>query len=129
MLSRFQADAVCLVETQMNPALTPCTFSIRDKLFGNKELVTTLLHNKQEHLGMRQQGGVFTGVIGQTTSTAMPTGSGLTGLRRWNWMQLKVPTFSTYIITAYQCVRYRSIVGTAFMQRERHVRRNNVPGC
>ena len=88
-----------------------------------------LSHNKQEHLGMRQQGRVFTGVIGQTTSTAMSTGSDPTGLGRWNWMQLKGPTFSTYIITAYQCVRSRSTVGTVFMQRERHLRRNNMPGC
>ena len=82
MISRFQADAVCLVEKQINPALAPHTFSIKDKLFSNKESVTMLSHNKQEYLGMRQQCGVFTGIIGQTTSIAMSTGSDPTGIGR-----------------------------------------------
>ena len=80
LISRFQADAVCLAETQINPALTPCTFSIRDKIFKDKESITILSHNKQELLGMRQQGGVFTRIIGQAMYTTMSTGSDPTGL-------------------------------------------------
>ena len=85
MILRFQADTTCLVETKINPALTPHTFSVQDKLFGNKESVTMLLHNKQEHLGIRQQGRVLTGTIGQATSTALLTGCDPTGLGRWNY--------------------------------------------
>ena len=54
MIARFQIDAISLVETQINPALLPCTFSIRNKLFKDKESVTILSHNKLEHIGMRQ---------------------------------------------------------------------------
>ena len=64
MISRFQVDAVYLAKTQINPALILYTFSIRDKLFKDKESVTILSYNKQEHLGMKQQGEVFTGIIG-----------------------------------------------------------------
>ena len=92
---------MCLAETQINPALTLYTFSIRDKIFKDKESITILSHNKQELLGMRQQGSVFTGIIGQATCTTMSTGSDPTGLGRWNWVQLKGPISSTYIITAY----------------------------
>ena len=49
----FQVDAVCLAETQINPALVPYTFLIRDKLFRNKESVSILTNNKQEYLGAR----------------------------------------------------------------------------
>ena len=59
MIARFQIDAISLVETQINPALLPYAFSIRNKLFKDKESATTLSHNRQEHIGMRQQGGVF----------------------------------------------------------------------
>ena len=65
MISRFQVDAISLVETQINPTLLPCAFSIRKKLFKEKELATILSHNRKEHIGMKQQGGgVFAGVIG-----------------------------------------------------------------
>ena len=68
MIARFQIDAISLVETQINPALLPHAFSIRNKLFKDNESATILSHNRQEHTGMRQQGGVFAGVIGQATS-------------------------------------------------------------
>ena len=89
MIARFQIDAISLVETQINPALLPYAFSIRNKLFKDKESATILSHNRQEHIGMRQQGGVFTGVIGQATSCAISTGSDAEGLGRWNWIELK----------------------------------------
>ena len=53
MILRFQADAVCLAETQINLAFVPCTFSIRDKLFKEIESVSILTNNKQEYLGMK----------------------------------------------------------------------------
>ena len=56
----------------------------------------------------------------------MSIGSNSTGLRRWNWVQLKSQNSSIYIITAYQCVKSKSIVGTVFMQRERHLKRCNI---
>ena len=46
IISRFQVDAVCLAETQINPALILYTFSIRDKLFKDKESITILSYNK-----------------------------------------------------------------------------------
>ena len=55
MISRFQVNAIYLVETQINSPLTLYTFSIRDKLFRNKEYITMLLHNKQELLGIRKK--------------------------------------------------------------------------
>ena len=82
MISRFQVDAVCLAETQINPALVPYTFSIRDKLFRNKESVSILANNKQEHLGARQQGGVFTGITGSASSVVISLGTDPTGLGR-----------------------------------------------
>ena len=129
MIARFQIDAISLVETQINPALLPHTFSIRKKLFNDKESATILSHNRQEHIGMRQQGGVFTGVIGQATSCAISTGSDAEGLGRWNWIELKGQKSSTYIITAYQCVRSKQTVNTVFLQRERHLKRCNKHGC
>lgn len=129
MIARFQIDAISLVETQINPALLPCTCSIRNKLFKHKESVTILSHNKQEHIGMRQQGGVFAGVIGQATSCTVSTGSDVEGLGRWNWIELKGQKSSTFIITAYQCVRSKQTVNTVFLQRERHLRRCNKNGC
>ena len=129
MIARFQIDAISLVETQINPALLPCTFSIRNKLFKDKESVTMLSHNKQEHIGMRQQGGVFTGIISQATSCTISTGSDAEGLGRWNWIELKGQQSSTFIITAYQCVRSKQTVNAVFLQRERHLKRCNKHGC
>ena len=129
LISRLQIDAISLVETQLNPALLPCAYSIRNKLFKDKESATILSHNKQEHTGMRQQGGVFTGVIGQATNNTMSAGSDAEGLGRWNWIELKGSEFSTFIITAYQCVRSKQTVNTVFMQCERHLRRCNKRGC
>ena len=43
-------------------------------------------------------------------------------------MQLKGPTFSTYIITAYQCVYLRTTVETMFLQRERYLKQYNLLG-
>jgi len=71
MISRCQVDAICLAETQINPALVPHTSLIRCKLFENKESVYALSNNKQEHPGMRQQGGVFTGINGSVSCVAM----------------------------------------------------------
>ena len=129
LTSRLQVDAMCLAETQINPALVPYTFSIRDKLFQQKESVSILTNNKQEHLGMRQQGGVFTGIIGPASGVAIASGSDHTGLGRWNWIQLKGQSSSTFIITAYQCVESRATVGTVFMQRERFLKKCNVSIC
>ena len=116
LISRFQVDAVCLAETQINPVLVPYTFLIRDKLFRNKESVSILANNKQEHLGVRQQGGVFTGITGSASCIAISSGTDPTGLERWSWVQLKGQTTSTYIITTYQCIESRSTVGIVFLQ-------------
>ena len=62
---------MCLIEIKINPVLISYTFSIRDKLFRNKESTTILLHNEEELLDMRQQGEVFTRIISQTRSTAI----------------------------------------------------------
>ena len=129
LTSRLQVDAMCLAETQINPALVPYAFSIRDKIFQQKESVSILTNNKQEHLGMRQQGGVFTGIIGPASGVAIASGSDHTGLGRWNWIQLKGQSSSTFIITAYQCVESRTTVGTVFMQRERFLKKCNVSIC
>ena len=129
LTSRLQVDAVCLAETQINPALVPHTFSMRNKIFCQKESVSILTNNKQENLGMRQQGGVFTGIMGLMSGVAVASGSDHTGLGRWNWIQLKGHSSSTYIITAYQCVESRQTVGTVFMQRERYLKKCNVSMC
>ena len=42
MISRFQVNAAYLAQTQINPALVPYTFSIRDKLLKEKESVSIL---------------------------------------------------------------------------------------
>ena len=86
MISRFQIDTLYLAEMQINLALTPYTFSLRDKLFQSKEPVLILSHNRNEYLGMRQQSGVFTGIISQALSIAISTRSDSTGLGRWNWI-------------------------------------------
>ena len=126
MISRFQVDAVCLAETQINPALTQYIFSIRDKLFKDKESVSILSHNKQEHLGMRQQRRVFTGIIDQIICATLSTDSNSTELRRWNWVHIKGQSSSTHVITAYQCVKSRSTVETVFIQRERYLKQYNI---
>ena len=84
MILRFQVDAVCLAETQINPVLVPYTFSIRDKLFRNKDSVFILANNKQEYLGTRQQGGVFTGITGSVSCVTMSSGTDPTDLERWS---------------------------------------------
>ena len=89
IISRLQVDAVSLVETQINPAVVSPTFSMRNKLFLQKESVSILTNNKQENLGMRQQGGVFTGITGSMSEVVIASGSDPTGLGRWNWIQLK----------------------------------------
>ena len=101
LTSRLQVDAVCLAETQINPALVPCTFSMRNKIFRQKESVSILTNNKQEHLGMRQQGGIFTGAMDLMSGVAIASGSDHTRLGRCNWIQLKGHSSSTCIITAY----------------------------
>ena len=82
LISKFQVNAVYLAKTQINPAIVPYTFSIRDKLFRNKESVSILANNKQERLGARQQGGVFTGITGSALSVAILSGADPTGLGR-----------------------------------------------
>ena len=110
---------------QINPALLPCTYSIRNKLCEDKESATILSYNKQEHIGMRQQDGVFIGVIGQATNSTVYTGSDAESLGRWNWIELKGSEFLTFVTTAYQCVKSKQISNTVFMQRMRHLRRCN----
>ena len=46
MISKFQVDAVFLAETQINPALVLYVFSMRDKLFKEKESISILVNNK-----------------------------------------------------------------------------------
>ena len=75
IISRLQVDTVSLAETQINLILVLRIFSPRDKLFRGEELMSILINNKQEHLSMRQQGRVFTGVIGLVASMVMSTGS------------------------------------------------------
>ena len=65
MISRFQVDSVFLAETQINLALLPCTFSIRNKLFKDKESVAILSHDKQEQTSVRKQGGVLQELLAQ----------------------------------------------------------------
>ena len=52
--SRFQADILNLVEIQINPDLTPYTFSLVNKILNNQNLVSILSNNTNELLGMRQ---------------------------------------------------------------------------
>ena len=129
IISRLQVDAISLAETQINPAVVSSTFSMRNKIFQQKESVSILTNNQNEHLGMRQQGGIFTGITGSTSTVAIASGSDHTGLGRWNWIQLKGQSSSTYIITAYQCVESRTTVGTVFMQRERYLKKHNMSLC
>ena len=65
MQSRFQADILNLVKIQINPDLTPYTFSLVNKLLNNKNSVLILSNNINKLLGIRQQGGVFTYISGQ----------------------------------------------------------------
>ena len=81
---RLQVDVIILVETQLNLDLTTKTFSLRDKLFQKRTAVSIASHNKHELLGKRQQGGVFTGIMGFLTNTVVATGSDSTSLGRWN---------------------------------------------
>ena len=78
---------------------------------------------------MRQQGGVFTGITGSMSEVVIASGSDPTGLGRWNWIQLKGQSSSTYIITAYQCAESKTTVGTVFMQRARYLKRCNISIC
>ena len=104
VISRFQVDAAYLAETQINLALALCTFSMRDRIFKNKELVSILTNNKQEYLEIRKQGGVFTVITGLASCAATLTESDPLGLRIWNWVQLKGRTMSACVITAHKCV-------------------------
>ena len=72
---------------------------------------------------------MFTGITGLVSCVAISSGTDLTGLRRWSWVQLKGQTISTYIITAYQCIESRSTVGTVFLQRERYLKKYNISIC
>ena len=83
-MSRLQADAVFLTETQINPVLVPRAFSLKDELFRGKESMSILANNKQEHLSIRQQGGVLAGVIGSVSSIAISVGQTLEDGTRCN---------------------------------------------
>ena len=63
--------------------------------------MSILINNKQEHLGMRQQGGMFTGVVGPVSSVIISIGSDPTRLGKWNWVQLKSRSNSMHLI--YTC--------------------------
>ena len=54
------------------------------------------------------------------TNTTIVTGLDLTKLGRWNWIQIRGLNFSTYIITAYQSIKSRIVIGTTFLKRERY---------
>ena len=121
---------ISLVETQLNLDLTTKTFSLRDKLFQKRAAAVSIAsHNKHELLGKRQQGGVFTGVMGSLTNTVVATGSDSTGLGRWNWIELKGGPRSTFIITAYQSVKSRRTVNTVYLQRERYFKQHGETKC
>ena len=47
-MSRLQADAVFLTETQINPVLVLHMFLLRDKLLMGKEPMSILANKKQE---------------------------------------------------------------------------------
>ena len=82
MISRFQVDAISLAETQMKLALLLHTFSIRNKMFKDRELVEILTYNRQEHIETRHQGRVFIGIIGSTTCATVSTCSNTEELDR-----------------------------------------------
>ena len=119
-----------LVETQLNLDLTTKTFSLRNKLFQNRTATVSIAsHNTYELLGKRQQGRVLTGVMGSLTNAVVATGSDSTGLGRWNWIELKGGSCSTFIITAYQSVKSRSSVNTVCMQRKRYFKKHGETRC
>ena len=72
---------------------------------------------------MRQFSRVFAGTTGLASEVVAREGSDSRGLSSQNWVQLKNRIRLTYIITACQCTKSKTIVGTVLMQRERHMRR------
>ena len=67
---------------QINPAITLCTFSIKNKLYKDKEAISILTHNKNELIGSRQYGGVHIEAIESIVKMIIATGLDLTGLGR-----------------------------------------------
>ena len=99
------------------------------QIIERKGIWPILKNNKQKHLDMRQEGGIFTGITSLASSTAVSMVSNSLELGRLNWVQLKGWNASTYIITAYQYVKLKSVVGTVFMQRERYFKRCDIFRC
>ena len=82
MILVLQIDTYYLVETQTNLSLIPHAFSMRNRLFEEKELVTMLPNNKSEHLGMRHNDRLFKGIICLASCMGTPLGSNNTRLGR-----------------------------------------------
>ena len=54
MQSRFQVDAIYLVEIQINLELVTYIFLMRDKILQEKKSIAIISNNSNKLLGMRQ---------------------------------------------------------------------------
>ena len=57
------------------------------------------------------------------------TRSDWTRLVRWNWIQVKGNSCSTFVITACQSVKHRATTGIFFTQRERKFKEKKITEC
>ena len=88
------------METQINSDLSSPSDNIKYLLSCNQPTKLYLSNNSNEDINVRQQGGTCTGVRGRFFSCVSESGSDLTGLGRWNWMELKIGQARIRLISA-----------------------------
>ena len=88
-----------------------------------------LSNSTNELIGKRQQGGLMIAVKGEVSKYATATGADPTGLGRWNYVDLVNIENKVIFISAYQCVKSKTTLGTVCMQRTTYFRARNIGIC
>ena len=129
MWSKLEVDFISLVETQINPLLLSFKESLHTAMFRNQPATSILSNNTNELIGRRQQGGVMLAVKGEVAKYATSTGADPTGLGRWNYIDVVNREKKVRIISAYQCVRSKTSLGTVYLQQRRYFLARNINIC
>ena len=119
--TRLEVDLINLIETKINPSLLSRVSDFKDNLFRSSIHHTIFANNSNEHLGVRQQGGVLSSARGDIASFCVGSGADPLKLGRWTWIDLQFPLKKVRMITAYNCVKSRSAGGhkTVYAQQRR----------
>ena len=118
-----------LVETQINLSLLPSKDSLYTALFRHQPATYILSNNTNELIGRRKKGGSMIAVKGEVSKHATATGADPTCLGRWNYVDVVNRANKVRFISACQCIKSKTTLGTVHLQRRRLYLARKIDVC